>query len=92
MDPEKLAQLISGMTSSNRKDEKPEGNYQDFLWAYMNALNHGAQQEEIDELTNAIPQDMGASMYNARDVGALDAPEFRKPKQDINNLLKQFIK
>lgn len=69
-----------------------DGDYKDFLINYMNAKNHGAQQEQLEDMANLIPGNRRDAMANDQAVGDLNLeknPFINAARAGANGLLRR---
>ena len=81
--------LIDAFTKKGKKD-MGEGDYKDFIWQYMNALNHGAQDEDLQYMSDEIPQERQDEMLKFGGGPNLERnPHIRAARSNVNRMLKR---
>lgn len=88
MDEEQLKALISNFTNKGEHQGSDE-DYKDFLVNYMNAVNHGAQDDQLKMMADSIsPERRGAmDVYNSQ-LGMESDPTIQLERNGLTGLLR----
>lgn len=77
-------------TSREKKRDEGEGDYQDFLWQYLHALNHGATDDEMMGMAGQVePERRDAMSKFAGGTKLETSPFVQEGRAAVNNLFKR---